>query len=213
MTYPLEERAALVDDAQIDAYLEMLFGFVDWEPYHIIALRPIGEKGTDQEGHTGEMIWVQPGLQDLAAVVKRHARIWAQWEFASFIIPAVLSEARGSSDAIEQMTTLIVDLDTGDTAAKLKYLTQIAGQPAMVVASGGLTDEGKQKAHVYHQLTEPSFEIEKIVEARELLAIKCGGDAHAFGRGRAHQPVRIPGTVHAKHGTQTVATIVYGGPK
>jgi hypothetical protein len=54
---------------------------------------------------------------------------------------------------------------------------------------------------------------------KALAALKAGGDLQ-FGRGtpdnpygRAHQPIRIPGTVHAKNGKAATCRLVWAkGP-
>src|SRR3546814_14927079 len=67
----------------------------------------------------------------------------------------------------------------------------------MVVYSGGTTDSGHPKLHVYFALTEPTAETARVGRLRHVLAGKCGGDP-AFQR--ITQIIRVPGTVHAKGG-------------
>lgn len=222
--YPLTEHAALVNEADIRLYLELLFSRVFWKPSHFVCLRGIGEKHTAKEGRHQEDIWVQPGLlefpdEQLADRAVTAARLWGQHHVATFLVPCVLREARGTSQSVELFTALVVDLDTGDTRAKSAWLDQHLGPPTMVVASGGTTDQGTPKLHVYYVLEEPEADIAAVVEARHQLALKAGGDLQ-FGRGtpdnpygRAHQPIRIPGSVHAKSGNARASRLVWSdGP-
>jgi hypothetical protein len=222
--YPLSDNLALVDEEAVKDYLDMLFQRVFWKPHHFVCIRGIGEKGTWQEGKFRSDEWVQPGLdefpdEELAGTAMRHARTWAQWHVAAFIVPAVLKEARGTSQAVDLFTALVVDLDSGDTNAKAAWLDANIGTPSMVVASGGTTELGTPKLHVYYVLDEPEGDIAAVVEARHQLALKAGGDLQ-FGRGtpdnplgRAHQPIRIPGTVHAKNGNAQASRLLFAsGP-
>ena len=222
--YPLADNLALVDENAVRDYLELLFSRVFWKKHHFVCIRGIGEKGTWQEGRFRSDEWVQPGLdefpdEELAGTAMRHANTWAQWHVATFIVPAVLKEARGTAQAVDLFTALVVDLDSGDTNAKAAWLDQHIGTPSMVVASGGTTELGTPKLHVYYVLEEPEGDVGAVVEARHQLALKAGGDLQ-FGRGtpdnplgRAHQPIRIPGTVHAKNGKAHASTLLFSsGP-
>jgi hypothetical protein len=55
------------------------------------------------------------------------------------------------------MQAMVVDLDTGDIAAKLSHLLQHLGEPTLIVESGGRTAEGAAKLHVWWKLTEPAM--------------------------------------------------------
>src|SRR3546814_19566565 len=74
----------------------------------------------------------------------------------------------------------------------------------MVVYSGGTTDSGHPKLHVYFALTEPTAETARVGRLRHVLAGKCGGDP-AFQR--ITQIIRVPGTVHAKGGIARTVSI------
>lgn len=222
--YPITANLALVGEADIRDYLELLFSRVHWKPSHFICLRGIGEKHTPKEGKHQEDLWAQPALyefpdEQLGDMAVRAAQTWGQHHVATFIVPAVLKEARGRSDAVDLFTALVVDLDSGDTNAKGAWLAQHIGPPTMVVTSGGTTDRGTPKLHVYYVLDEPSSEVGRVVELRHQLALKAGGDLQ-FGRGtpdnpygRAHQPIRIAGTVHAKSGKAAACSLMWAkGP-
>lgn len=222
--YPLADNLALVDENAAREYLELLFSRVFWKKHHFICIRGIGEKGTWQEGRFRSDEWLQPGLDEfpdeaLADKAAHLANLWAQYQVATFIVPAVLKEARGTAQAVDLFTALVVDLDSGDTNAKAAWLDANVGTPSMVVASGGTTEAGTPKLHVYYVFDDPVGDVGAVVEARHQLAVKAGGDLQ-FGRGtadnplgRAHQPIRIPGTVHSKYGKAHASRLLFtNGP-
>lgn len=206
--FPITANGELYDPAQVEEYLAMLYRHVDWQPGQIISLLGVGEKGTTQEGIFRDRQLVSP--QFLGAV-HTHLKRWAMHHVAGFIVPAVLNadahegKGGGALDKVAMLTAIILDIDSGDVTEKAKYVTERLGQPSMIVASGGKTDEGKFKAHLYWLLSEPSDEVERIAALRKTLAAKVGGD-QSFGR--ATQVVRVPGSVHAKHGKATVCRIL-----
>jgi len=206
-TYPLAANAALYAPAQVEEFINMLFRHVDWEDGQQISLLGIGEKGTDREGIFRERQIIPPKF---IGVAHRHLKRWAEWHNAGFIVPAVLhaaAEEKGdvTLDKLAALTAIILDIDSGDITAKAKFVTERLGRPSMVVASGGKTEDGKHKAHLYWLLSEPSAEIERVAALRKLLAAKVGGD-QSFGR--ATQVIRVPGSVHAKNGLATVCRIL-----
>lgn len=217
----------MVNDDQISDYIETLFSSVFWKPNHFIILRGIPEKGTPREGNIPDTETVQPGLEEnhiqdevLVDTVKRKSIEWAQIGNAAFIIPNVMRSAQGSSDNVELMVAVVVDIDTGDSYAKATWCAQHFGLPTMAVSSGGTTDMGTPKLHLYWVLEDPETDVGAVVEARHLVALKAGGDLQ-FGRGtinnplgRAHQPIRIGGSVHGKHGVASQVRVVHSsGPR
>src|SRR5690606_10801937 len=117
--------------------------------------------------------------------------------------------AKGQAKAADilQMQTVVVDIDTGDIAAKRAHLERHLGTPTMVVESGGVTPEGQHKAHVWWKLTEPAEgeDIARICRLRGDIAAKVGGDTHFRS---AHQPIRVAGSVYYKNGLKTQVRIV-----
>lgn len=207
------ERAKLVDREQIKTYIDTLFGQLRFKGNHFVNVRGIGEKGTEREGLFQEDCWSQPGSagdgvdgdEMLVSDVRSWAWTWAQHNVATYIVPGALNQARGKSESVELFPAVLVDLDTGDTIAKGRYLREHLGQPTMMVKSGGTTAEGTPKLHLYWVFETPSADVELVVNLRHEIAAKAGGDLQ-FGRGvasnplgRAHQPIRIPGTVHSKN--------------
>ncbi|WP_251134540.1 AAA family ATPase [Falsiruegeria litorea] len=105
------------------------------------------------------------------------------------------------------MQTVVVDLDTGDIAAKRAHLERHLGAPTMVVESGGVTTEGQRKCHVWWALTEPAEgdDIARVCRLRGDIAAKVGGDMHFRS---AHQPIRVAGSVYYKNSLKTQVRIV-----
>tara|TARA_R110002073_G_scaffold114720_2_gene252056 strand:- start:506 stop:2839 length:2334 start_codon:yes stop_codon:yes gene_type:complete len=194
--YPITANRALVDPQQIKAFCDMCFDYFDWHPNMLLALRPQGEKGTIQEGKNRNG-FIQPKFQDISDHITNAAYGWAEHHFAGFAITASMSHADGKSSSVLSVGVTFTDLDTGDTNAKLDYLVKWLGAPTMIVESGGTTELGTPKYHVWWKHTEPSDNPILCAEIRKLIAEKVGGDALV---GRPHQPMRIPGTAYMKNG-------------
>ena len=205
--YPLRDNAALYDAAQVETYLQTLFRNVDWEPGQVISLLGIGEKGTPREGVFRERKFIPPAFIGAA---HDHLKRWAEWHAAGFVVPAVIAgEAVPANDVtldkVAALTAIILDIDSGDTEMKKSFVMSALGPPSLTIASGGETDAGTPKMHLYWLLNEPSAEVERVAALRKTLAQKVGGD-ESFGR--ATQVIRLPGSVHAKHGKPTLCRIL-----
>jgi hypothetical protein len=190
-------------------YLDMMFGYLEPGEENLnyaIALRGLGEKGTTGEGGFND-VKIMPPLRGSGMEVDLifgHVQRWSLHHRASFIVPAAvaasaLSDGKATEDRIKQFTALVVDIDNGDTDAKLAHAVKYLGTPSMVVHSGGTTEASKPKLHVYWRLSEPSSDVERIALARKHLALKIGGDA-AFGR--STQVIRLPGSIYSKGGVE-----------
>lgn len=209
------EAADLVNFSDIATYFSILFDGVGLPGF--VNLRGIGEKGTSQEGKFREDMFhpISPGSEHtINTFAYGEARRWAQWSVASFVVPAIMKEERGTSDSVDAMTCMILDLDTDcDTDEARDWLTKHVGEPTMVIRSGGTNGAGSPKRHFYWRMTDGYREIERIVGLRHVLALRAGGDlqfgvgTHGKAIGRAHQPIRIPGTVHAKGGRVNVTAL------
>lgn len=201
----------VIDHAAIERHLELLFG-QDAKGY--VCLRGIGEKGTAREGVFREDIFLEPdrlGWEKFVASIIFHATRWGQHDVATFVVPCTLKEARGTAENCDVFRTVCADFDTGDTQAKLAFVTQHFGMPAMVVLSGGMTEEGTPKRHAYWQVNDVT--VPEVVAIRDAIARKAGGDIQ-FGLGvdgnpygRAHQPIRLAGSIHGKNGVRRSVTI------
>jgi len=200
-----------IDNEAVATHIEMLFGR---EAKGFVCLRGIGEKGTSREGVFREDIFLEPermGWDKFVSSVIFHATRWGQHDVATFIVPCTLKEDRGTAENCDVFRTVCADFDTGDTDAKLAFVEKEFGPAAMVVLSGGVTEEGKPKRHAYWQVS--GLEVAHVVFVRDSIARKAGADIQ-FGLGvdgnpygRAHQPIRVAGSIHGKSGVKRLVVI------
>ena len=190
------------DPEQIAQFMQVVFGYCDG----LIPVRSFIDKGQGIDGRPHN-IWLEA---DQAAPEKMATfATWACREGAAvYVIPGTVA-APGQAKAAEilQMQTIVVDLDTGDIAAKRAHLERHLGAPTMVVESGGVTPEGQRKSHVWWALTEPAEgdDIRRVTRLRGDIAAKVGGDMHFRS---AHQPIRVAGSVYYKNSLKTQVRIV-----
>ena len=113
---------------------------------------------------------------------------------------------------VQQMQTVLVDLDAGDIAAKLDHLIRHLGEPTLLVESGGRTPDGLDKLHVWWRLSEPAEgeDIALLCRLRGDIAVKVGGDTHFRS---AHQPIRLAGSVYHKGGFKRLVNIRRHSPR
>ncbi len=190
------------DAAQIAQFMDVVFGYSD----RLIPVRSFIDKGQGFDGRPHN-IWIEA---DTTAADKMVTFAnWAAREGAAvYVIPGTVEEPGQARAAdIEQMQTVVVDLDTGDIAAARAHLERHLGPPTMVVESGGVTAEGQRKAHVWWKLTEPAegSDITRVTRLRGDIAAKVGGDTHFRS---AHQPIRVAGSVYYKNALKTLVRIV-----
>ncbi|AXC51240.1 hypothetical protein DRW48_11755 [Paracoccus suum] len=194
------------DPAQIAQFMQVVFGYCDG----LIPVRSFIDKGQGIDGRPHN-IWIEA---DRAAPEKMATfATWASREGAAvYVIPGTVA-APGQARAAEilQMQTVVVDLDTGDIAARRAHLERHLGPPSMVVESGGVTAEGQRKCHVWWALTEPAEgdDIARVTRLRGDIAAKVGGDMHFRS---AHQPIRVAGSVYYKNNLKTQVRIVELNP-
>lgn len=190
------------DPEQIAQFMQVVFGYCDG----LIPVRSFIDKGQGIDGRPHN-IWLEA---DQAAPEKMATfATWASREGAAvYVIPGTVA-ASGQAKAAEilQMQAVVVDLDTGDIAAKRAHLERHLGAPTMVVESGGVTPEGQRKCHVWWALTEPAEgdDITRVCRLRGDIAAKVGGDMHFRS---AHQPIRVAGSVYYKNSLKTQVRIV-----
>lgn len=209
-----KEATNLFNEPQVRQHLGFIFGQIEFISGQYVCLRGIGEKGTQQEGKFREEFFFEPhrepGWMDRAV---EHCRRWGQHNVASFIVPCVLREPKATSANVSVFTTVVADFDSGNTDERLEWVTKHIGEPDMVVESGGTTDAGTPKRHIWYAI-DPSSDVAGVINLRHEIAEKAGADlmlgrgvkANPFGR--AHQPVRIGGTVHSKGGNPKPCRIV-----
>lgn len=191
-----------VDAAQIALFLDVVFSWCDG----LIPLRGLPEKGiTPSPPH--DLRWL-PADASASSVIAACAESAAPVGRAIYVIPGTVArQGEARAEHVLQMQALVVDLDEGDIAAKRAHLVRHLGPATLAVESGGVTDAGQPKLHLWWKLTEPveGEDIPRLCRLRTVLARKVGGD-DSFGS--AHQPVRIPGTIHGKHGLKSQVRII-----
>jgi hypothetical protein len=190
------------DPEQIAQFIDVVFGYCDG----LIPVRSFIDKGQGFDGRPHN-VWIEAN----AATPEKMATFatWAWREGAAvYVIPGTVAAA-GQARAAEilQMQTVVVDLDTGDIAARRAHLERHLGAPTMVVESGGVTPEGQRKCHVWWKLSEPTAgdDIRRLCRLRGDIAAKVGGDMHFRS---AHQPIRVAGSVYYKNNLKTQVRIV-----
>ena len=200
----------------IDAYLSVVFGGCPDQGW--INIRGLGEKGTPQEGKFREDIFIDlatigGSTEALVDSVSRHVERWNEHGIGAFIVPAILSAPKGEAKNVLAFGSIVVDIDNGDIPAKVELLESTLGPPTAAVYSGGTTQDGWQKRHLYWTLDNLSTDISGLIKLRHRIALGGGGDM-MFGMGvatnpfgRAHQPVRIAGSTHNKNGKKTPVSI------
>jgi len=194
------------DAAQIATFMGVVFGYCDG----LIPVRSFIDKGQGIDGRPHN-IWLEANGEtpDKMATFAN----WASREGAAvYVIPGSVAEAGQAKAAdVLQMQALVVDLDTGDIAAKRAHLEAHLGAPTMVVQSGGITPEGQQKCHIWWKLTEPAegSDVARACRIRGDIAAKVGGDMHFSS---AHQPIRVAGSVYYKNNLKTLVQILEINP-
>jgi P4 family phage/plasmid primase-like protien len=190
------------DQVQIACFVDVVFGYCDG----LIPIRSFIDKGQGIDGRPHN-IWIDADAEATGKLAT--FALWAAREGAAvYVIPGtVAATGQARADDILQTQTVLVDLDSGDIAAKRSHLVQYLGPPTLAVASGGLTAEGQRKLHLYWRLTEPAEgdDIPRVCRARHMIATKVGGD-RSFQS--AHQPIRVAGTVHAKNGGRRLVEVL-----
>ncbi|WGR59805.1 AAA family ATPase [Paracoccus ferrooxidans] len=191
-----------VDHAQIALFLDVVFSWCEG----LIPLRGLPEKAVvPPPPH--DLRWL-PADAHAPAIITACAGTAAPLGRAIYVIPGTVArQGEARAEHVLQMQAVIVDLDEGDIAAKRAHLVRHLGPATLTVASGGMTGDGQPKLHLWWKLTEPveGEDITRLCRLRAALARKVGGD-DSFGS--AHQPVRVPGTVHGKYGLKSQVRII-----
>ena len=195
-------RAVAIDPQAIARHLELMFGYL--EGY--VPLRLLSELGTPiKPAHNTFHQTDDDGF--VRAVQQAAARAHLEGR-AVYVVPGVVASP-GSAKAKDVVASgvLLVDLDEGDTAARRDHLIRHLGPASLIVASGGRTDEGHEKQHVYWRLSEAATgeDLKTLTTLRARVARAVGGDT-SFDS--IHQPIRVAGTIHGKNGVKTLVRIL-----
>ena len=195
------------DPAQIAIFLDLVFGYCDG----LIPLRGLADKGQGASGKPNN-VWIPADNFALEKVMTFSA--WAAREGAAvYVVPGTVAEAgQARSVDILQMQSVVVDLDAGNVILKLEHLVRHLGEPTLVVQSGGRTEDGLDKLHVWWRLSEPAGgeAIARLCQLRWDIAAKVGGDTHFRS---AHQPIRVAGSIYHKNGNRRLVQIRQHAPQ
>ena len=191
-----------IDRDQIALFVDVVFSWCDG----LIPLRGLPEKGVTP-GPPNDLRWI-PADAGAPEIMATAAEAAASVGRAIYVIPGTVGhngEAR--AEHVRQMQALVVDLDEGDISAKRDHLIRNLGPATLTIESGGLTEAGQPKLHLWWKLTEPAEgeDLARLCQLRATMALKVGGD-DSFGS--AHQPIRVPGTIHGKYGRTAQVRIV-----
>lgn len=201
---PAFDHALSPDADAIALFIDRVFGYCDG----LIPVRGLPEKGSDSSQQTS-----RPHTSWIAADGEAASRIfttalWAAREGAAlYVVPGTVAEqGQAKADDLRQIQTIVVDLDTGDIEEKLAHLRQHLPPPVMVVESGGRTEAGASKLHVWWRLNEPAegVDVDLVCALRGVIADRVGGDPHFRS---AHQPIRVAGSVYFKGGSSRIVAI------
>ena len=154
------------DGASIETFTRVVFGKCEgW-----VAVREFPEKGNpDQPPRTPFF----PADANLAQNIAREAERAVSSGRALYVVPGTVS-GQGKAKAVDvvAMQTVLVDLDHGDVRSKRDHLTEHLGPPSLEVISGGTTEDGQERLHLYWNLTEPALgtEVATICKLRSVIA-------------------------------------------
>lgn len=181
-----------IDPEAIRTYCEVLFGYL----HGYVPIRFIGEKGTANS----KVAQSFRATGEVQAKIIRAAPQAAATQTAIYVVPCTVARpgSAGKND-ISATGVVVVDIDDGDTEAKRDHLVHHLGPPTLTVASGGTTDEGKAKYHLYWRLSEAAEgeDLSLAIHLRDMAARKVGADGSFKS---VTQPIRVAGTIHGKYG-------------
>jgi P4 family phage/plasmid primase-like protien len=188
------------DPGMIAAFAAVLFRYSEgW-----VAVRAFPEKGAAGQPARTPFVAADAGL---AAKLLVEAEEATKKGLALYVVGGVVS-APGKAKAgdVIAIETVLVDLDHGDITAKREHLVRHLGPPSLEVASGGTTEDGQDRLHLYWKLNEPATgaDVAKVCELRGSIAARVGGDPSFRS---AHQPIRVAGSVYRKGGVERLVTI------
>ena len=190
----------MVEPQSIRRYCDVLFGYLEG----LVPIRLLPEAGTPYQKPLLEFPDTSVAGDRLIALASEAA----ERQRGVFVVPGTVASP-GSAKArdVVQTGVVLVDLDQGDIIAKSDHLVRHLGPPSLEVASGGTTNEGQRKVHLYWRLTEAAVgeEAGRVATLRGTIAAKVRGD-RAFAS--AHQPIRVAGTIHGKNGRRACVRVL-----
>lgn len=186
----------------VNAYCDVVFR--DPPAGAAIALRGLPEARRDTPPH---LVWIDARSSVRNRTIVKFTQDCNERGLAAYCIPGFVRPGGAGAADVVGLSVLLIDVDAGDVAGKCLRATSLLGTPSLAVWSGG-TVEGQKKAHLYWRTDDSNPE--RMCRLRSLAARTLGTD-DSFGIGRAHQPVRIPGSIHRK-AAPTLVEIAYTSP-
>jgi putative DNA primase/helicase len=180
------------DPAAIAKFVHVVFGYLEG----FVPIRMFAEKGTPPQPPNVKFC----SIDEASAKLERLAPWAAKNGRGLYVVPGTTAQTSSAEAAdIAQTCVLVVDLDRGNITRNRGVLVSHIGPPTLEIASGGQTDEGVRKLHLYWRLTEAAIgqDMERVRLLREAVARKCAGDTSFDSM---HQPIRVAGSIHGKHG-------------
>ena len=143
MTPTAQPAAVLPDEASIRTFVKFLFSqCVGWA-----AIREFSEKGQAPKPARTPFF---PINDDLPSRVINEASPAAIDGLGLYIVPGtVAAEGKAKAADVTAMTNVLVDLDRRDVQSYREHLVSHLGPPSLEVASGGMTEVGQQRLHLY----------------------------------------------------------------
>lgn len=191
---------AEIDPELITAYCHAVFRYVEG----IVPVRILAETGTPQQKPWQSF----PDVGHLPGVLCANAGKAADQGRGVYIVPCTVGSGQlARAKNIQQTCVIVIDLDKGDIDDKRAHAVRHLGKPSLEIASGGITEDGQQKSHIYWRLTEAATgtDLERVRILRETLAVKLGSDP-SFKT--LAQPIRVAGSIHGKNGIKAPVTIL-----
>jgi putative DNA primase/helicase len=189
------------DPVAMAAFLDVLFAGLAG---HVV-FRMITEKGTPAGKPWTERAEVGSRLPQVAA--RCAARAMSNGR-GFYVVPAtVLTPGRAREGDISQTAVVVVDIDSGDVATLRGHLLAHLGPPTLEVASGGKTEDGQNKLHLYWRLARAATgpDLKRVHALRAEIADKIGSDPSVA---KITQPIRVAGSIHGKHGILSPVTLL-----
>ena len=199
MTLPSTISRPQVDAGMIATFVDIVFGYLDGP----VPVRLLAETGTPAQPPKAFTRPSSSLARDLIAPAEAAGRS----SRAVYVVPGTVNPgSSGKAEDIKGTGVVLVDLDDGDINKKRAHLEHHLCRASMVVASGGHTEEGQEKLHLYWRLTEAAEgdDLERVRMLRERIAVLVAGNSSFKS---LHQPVRVAGTIHGKHGRHSLARI------
>src|SRR5680860_1704570 len=156
----------VIDPEFISTYCQAVFRYVEG----IVPVRVLAETGTAQQIPKQYF----PDVGHLTGVLCNHAGQAADTGCGVYVVPCTVGEGQSArTENILQTCVIVIDLDKGDIDRKRTHAVHHLGKPSLDIASGGITEAGQQKCHLYWRLTEAATgaDLERVRALRVTLSL------------------------------------------